>query len=952
MKAITFLVRLLLALLALPCAAVAQSQVPSPLNAPTAALPLVLNKSAFSCPTCSSGVASVSAFRAANFTGLSAIDLTGYTSPGDGGGGQLSLISSGCTDNGITVFKDSAGNCFARSVQQPTIQVQWGGAHCDGQTVTHDGAITISTNQFSSSSITFDSTYIGKKLVIIYAGTTPPWVTTIAAIINSSTVQTADNAPATFPGTTSAGSATYKDQINGGDNIPGSGIGIGDAWTAIGGTGTAATGTFTQVQYVCHQTANVCDGTNINSGGTGYSVNETLLGTCSSCGANQLIQPIIQVASISGGGSTGPITGYTIVIPGLWSTATPPGLTWSTPAGSGFTTNNLSNNGSWGAAGVSLTSGGSYSVQPMNPVSVTDGTSGSTNATVDLHFTGTPEWAVGTDDTTAIQNVENFIEAFPVDDDDQTRALGLPQGAQCFATGITVNHTVSWRGGGPNQSRLIQIPGSSGTSVGGSPNAFVTLAPVVPTNPSQLLEAAQLSWDNFSIESLSTSQTVTVGSTPTNYPLDGVMATSPSPHTEKNAAIYMNNVFIQNFPRNELEEYKYLAEVRFSFVKLNNSNNLDLPFSGTSTSGSNSITGVSGGNQTAITSALAQMSALNLTLSINGQGVPFGTTITGVVGGNVVTSNPLAASGSIQFEAYGGGDCLHAVHNANPTHITGLILSFCNDGQNLIHDTQWEEAQVVAFENNIGSSYSGFSNTRTKFACVECQFAKSNEENAVFDQVNGSFSCDSCMAFGGNTIGAPSTSPASANFAIGADAEGGGGGTGEGYSTLLSLMHPVLLGPTDPLGGSANTYYFMPNASGHYCDCNVDMDGMTTQEIANGLPITYPSTLTYLVHVDGSNLPSTASITCYAAGGQTNAVATYSPLNIVTTAASSGASCLLPPADGSGYSVIVSNQAATNAIDEYAAGSDTVNGAAFKQIAAGASETFRSYTPGSWVAIP
>src|SRR5689334_4314167 len=60
--------------------------------------------------------------------------LGGYYAAGDGGGGYFALGPSGCTDNGGTELKDSAGNCFYRMDDKAAIPVNWFGAKCDAVT--------------------------------------------------------------------------------------------------------------------------------------------------------------------------------------------------------------------------------------------------------------------------------------------------------------------------------------------------------------------------------------------------------------------------------------------------------------------------------------------------------------------------------------------------------------------------------------------------------------------------------------------------------------------------------------------------------------------------------------------------------------------------------------------------------------------------------------------------
>src|SRR5436305_462612 len=62
---------------------------------------------------------------------------------------------SGCTDNGGTILKDSAGNCFYRMNDRAATPVNWFGAKCDAVTTVSGGSITGGTSTFTSSSVQF-----------------------------------------------------------------------------------------------------------------------------------------------------------------------------------------------------------------------------------------------------------------------------------------------------------------------------------------------------------------------------------------------------------------------------------------------------------------------------------------------------------------------------------------------------------------------------------------------------------------------------------------------------------------------------------------------------------------------------------------------------------------------------------------------------------------------------
>lgn len=94
---------------------------------------------------------------------------------------------------------------------------------------------------------------------------------------------------------------------------------------------------------------------------------------------------------------------------------------------------------------------------------------------------------------------------------------------------------------------------------------------------------------------------------------------------------------------------------------------------------------------------------------------------------------------------------------------------------------------------------------------------------------------------------------------------------------------------------------------------------------------------------------STDNITAYASGGQTSATPLVSEMNRVTTAASAGASVLLP-VSAAGLTIIIEN-AGANPIQVFGNGTDTINGVAY---ATGVSQMPQSvaiytcYTAGAW----
>lgn len=882
---------------------------------------------------------SVAALQAGNFTNVQAIALDSYYAGNLYGGGMFSPGASGCTPNSGTILKDAGNNCWYRQSDGGHTTVLSFGSECDGVSTASDGAITGGLNQFTSNVVTFqpaDAT-AHKVIEFNYANGTA-WTDTIASYVNSSTITTTDPAPATFPGPSIASNASYNDINNGGDDSPGSGYGPGDTWTAMGGTFTsAASGQVTQVQFV---------GASIGIGGTLYQNGDTLTGSCvsggsasGSCasgGGTQMAPPQIMVTV----GSGGMVVSFTIIQGGAWRGAVPSSITWTGGNGSGFTTTLLSSNGSFGLWQVSLTQGGSYSVPPTNPVSVTDSGSG-TGGSIDLGI-NSPSWYYGTDDTTPIQNSENYIEAIPPSGNKAARSLAFPSGRICLARGITIGGNVAWFGDGANQSQLVQIAGSPGISVNGSPYGFIA---EVPASRSATVNNGNgtntVGMDNMFIYGMTTAPSVTVGTTPTAYSNDGIMLTSIVPRGEHPWRDYKNNVHVSTFPGNIVEENRFQGDLHWNHVELNNSNNVDYPFAG-SVSNSSTITGISSGAIAAITAAQTQVG----TLSVNGPTVPEGTTVTAIGSSSITVSQNIPGTVSAeQFIVSGGGDCLYVYHNENPTHIFGLIASGCDYGLHFNKAKQWAIHSYVSFGNNINLFVDGQTNTRSEIVCFDCQITGSNQEGALFNQVNEAFYCYGCIFFGSNKDQSSADSPADSNIVMALNA----GGAGGGIYTSLSLIQPAMQAPVDATSFDNNIVFSSGPGGNHYCTCKVSINGLTNQEISAGIPIVVPSSQLFAV---SQTAPQTG-IACYASGGRTNAVATYASMNTVT-GASSGASCLLPPADGSNTDYTVVN-VGSNSINEFAAGTDAINGGSSGgdvAIAAGTGVRFSSPAVGVWAAVP
>lgn len=60
-------------------------------------------------------VANVATMKANNFGGVPQIQLRGYYSDGDGGEGAFSYFAGACSEDGGSIIKDGAGNCFKRA---------------------------------------------------------------------------------------------------------------------------------------------------------------------------------------------------------------------------------------------------------------------------------------------------------------------------------------------------------------------------------------------------------------------------------------------------------------------------------------------------------------------------------------------------------------------------------------------------------------------------------------------------------------------------------------------------------------------------------------------------------------------------------------------------------------------------------------------------------------------
>lgn len=150
----------------------------------------------------------------------------------------------------------------------------------------------------------------------------------------------------------------------------GSDYSVGDALTVVGGTSTSASvlsvASIKAVNFV----------PNVN--GTGYVVNDTITFS----GPNYTSPVILKVDSINGSGG---ITGLSIVQAGQYTGTTPSNpVTPTSTSGAGV---NATINLTWGVNTVTVSTPGSYTVYPTNPVTTTTGGSG-IGATLNL----TSDW--------------------------------------------------------------------------------------------------------------------------------------------------------------------------------------------------------------------------------------------------------------------------------------------------------------------------------------------------------------------------------------------------------------------------------------------------------------------------------------------------------------------------------------------------------------------------------
>jgi len=76
-------------------------------------------------------IANIAALSGESFTPFPTIDVRGYHTDNDGGGGRFNQEGTSCTPDGGTIFKDSSGNCFIRQLDGRMISNKWFGTYGD-----------------------------------------------------------------------------------------------------------------------------------------------------------------------------------------------------------------------------------------------------------------------------------------------------------------------------------------------------------------------------------------------------------------------------------------------------------------------------------------------------------------------------------------------------------------------------------------------------------------------------------------------------------------------------------------------------------------------------------------------------------------------------------------------------------------------------------------------------
>jgi hypothetical protein len=249
-------------------------------------------------------------------------------------------------------------------------------------------------------------------------------------------------------------------------------------------------------------------GASPNVPGTGYRVNDTLtFGTNSASYASTVI---VQVDAIDGSGG---ITGVTITQAGQFTGITPP-TTSATPSATSGAGVNATIDLSWGVNTVTVSTPGSYTVYPANPVSITGGDGN--NATFNL----VPTWLQSTSFSVTLPGLSPVIVHVPASPNNTLAGLITEINTVLFPNGpIVASANAS------NQLVLTNINGTAFTleDLRGNPLAASGIAAGVTfartmvyqgyspslTVPSQLSQlAANNVWLNTTPAGLGTSLTV------------------------------------------------------------------------------------------------------------------------------------------------------------------------------------------------------------------------------------------------------------------------------------------------------------------------------------------------------------------------------------------------------------------------------------------------------------
>ena len=889
---------------------------------------------------------SIASLRAMSNTpgSLATVVITGYYAGTSIGGGTFNLEAPGCSDDGWMNFKTSAGDCFQRVVDGRGLETSMFGVYSDGVTTVLDGSITAGSNQFTSILQPCTAADIGKIIELNPAGATVPWVDSIIGC-NGGIYTLADNSPITYPGPIKASSASF-----GATDAPGSGAAVNDTLTCLGGTFTSqCTASIVAIQYV--------GPVSINTPGSGYTNNDILTGQASGGGSNQKVAMQIQL-TVSGGVPQSATVLYGGVIKG----GVPTSITWSGGTGTGFTTNLLASNGSFGLKSVSLVNKGSYTVTPTNPVLVSGSGSETGNPSIDVAFSG-QDWTKGHDDTTGLQNAETIIETLPTTMRGMTRALRFPQSTETLLSCATINAAVSWRADGPLQAQLVQIPGSAGCSVNGSPHGALVVAPSFPvgddfqrsgyTQPMVTLE-------NFTLRGMTNATVVDVGSsTNVAYTSGGFVAANPAARQSSLTPIVCKNMIITRFPGDIMAANGWIGDFRCEIITLSNSGSTHAGI--TATSHTSTLLD-------AISNSDIGQPGIVVGNRMEGPGITQGATIATI--NSSCTPNPncmtlsaaTLSSTTDRFIATGGGHCLNMSNVQNPTRFYELVTSGCNRGLYLFSDKQYEFHGWTAFSNNVDIETEGYADTNASVidiiggqctdSFIEC--AEIGQANLTVQWIGGTFHEN-------NIGGSSATSYGDCDIVVEPSA---GSNTVAGTETAIGT-DAVSFTQAGSVDGADNNVCFRANQAGTaYANARVKFGPMdafpdTKQQ---GYPVIFPaSQSSAVVTTDPIALTNQTGLTALIGGGQANATPTVCGTNpsgiasnTFSTVTNIGDSGGLPVATGSGCWDAVRNNA-TNAMVMWANGTDVINnsGAGGSKTVNGNSGTiFIDTKPGKWATFP